>query len=60
MPIPIPPQISLDDNLANGRGMTSCEIAGISGWCGADCPALLAYECENEEMIEMYQEVQNE
>jgi len=33
------PVVSHDERLACGRGMTDCEICGISGWCGPDCPA---------------------
>ena len=51
--IPIHPFIALDDRLANGRGMTDCELVGISGYCGLNCPVLLAGECEVEdEMLE--------
>ena len=49
----IPLLIAFDDRLANGRGMTNCELVGISGDCGLDCPVLLAGECEcEEEMLE--------
>ena len=49
----IHPFIKLDDRLANGRGMTDCELIGISGNCGYTCFVLLAGKCEtNGEMIE--------
>lgn len=32
------PFVSHDERLACGRGMTDCEVAGISGWCGKGCP----------------------
>lgn len=38
--MPIPIIIRLDDRLANGRGMTDCELVGIMGWCGEDCHIL--------------------
>ena len=44
------PFVSHDEDLACGRGMTDCEIAGISGWCGEKCPVLLRGECDEEEM----------
>ena len=44
------PSVSHDERLACGRGMTDCEIAGISGWCGDECPVNLAGECEEEEV----------
>ena len=51
--LPIPWIIKADDSLANGRGMTDCELVGISGGCGINCPALLAGNCETEdEMME--------
>ncbi len=50
----VPREIALDDSLANGRGMSNCELVGISGYCGLDCPVLLAGECETEdEMLEL-------
>ena len=49
----IPLLVRLDDRLANGRGMNDCELMGISGYCGLDCPVLLAGDCEVEdEMLE--------
>lgn len=51
--LPIPWTIAMDDRLANGRGMINCELVGISGGCGLDCPVLLAGHCEVEdEMLE--------
>jgi len=32
------PFVSHDPLLDYGRGMTDCEICGISGWCGPECP----------------------
>ena len=29
--------------------MTDCEVVGISGNCGPDCPVLLRGDCENED-----------
>lgn len=31
-------------------GMSGCEIVGISGNCGIDCPVLLNGDCEDDEM----------
>jgi hypothetical protein len=33
------PFVSHDPYLDYGRGMTDCEMCGISGWCGPKCPA---------------------
>ena len=30
--------------------MSGCEVVGINGDCGVDCPVLLSGDCENEEM----------
>ena len=51
MTIPIPWIIKMDDRLANGRGMTDCELVGITGGCGDDCPVFLAGKCESEDEI---------
>ena len=47
--LPIPWLIRMDDRLANGRGMTNCELVGMSGGCRLTCPVLLAGECEVED-----------
>jgi len=40
------PLIACDNRLANGRGMTDCEVVGISGGCGETCPVWLRGDCE--------------
>ena len=48
----IHPFIMRDEDLACGRGMTQCEIVGISGNCGNECPVFLAGECEEPDGID--------
>jgi hypothetical protein len=45
-----PPLVTMDDRLANGRGMTDCEVIGISGGCGPSCPVWQDGDCEEEPM----------
>ena len=40
--------------------MTSCEVCGINGNCGLECPALIDGECYNDEMNEEYNRRSNE
>lgn len=57
----IHPFIALDERLARGRGMTDCELVGISGSCGPDCPVLKAGHCEcQDEMGEDKEELPEE
>ena len=59
--LPIPWIIKMDDSLANGRTMDDCYLVGISGYCGLDCPVLLAGNCETEdEMLDEGGELTNE
>ena len=54
--MPIHPFIAVDPSLARGRGMTDCELVGISGFCGANCPVFKRGECEEPEGIEETEE----
>ena len=49
----------LGNNMAQGNypaGMTCCEVVGINGDCGLNCPCLLDGNCDSDEMNEMLEE----
>ena len=58
---PIKSQRDVEDlrnNMACGNyplSMTDCEVVGINGDCGSNCPVLLRDECQyQDEMVEAY------
>ena len=48
----IPAVIADDESLAGGRGMTTCYVIGIMGYCGKKCPVLQAGQCEYQDEME--------
>jgi len=54
----------LRNEMARGNyplGMTDCEVVGINGDCGPECPVALRGECEFiDEAVEKYPEMANE
>jgi hypothetical protein len=41
--------IARDPRLAYGAGLTDCEIVGIGGGCGNECPVLWVGHCEDQD-----------